>query len=57
MERKWGKYAVLIFLGIIAVALIIGYCIWNKPHPDVKDADAVEDFSEKLLDLVNHYWY
>jgi len=53
MQRKLGKYAVLTFLAIIAVALIIGYCIWNKPHPDVKDADAVKITSIALYDILS----
>lgn len=53
MKRKLRKYAVLIFAAIIAVAVIIVYRIWNKPHIDVRDADAVKTTSVKLYDILS----
>lgn len=55
MERKWGKFAVLTFAAIIVVAVIIGYRIWNKPHPDIKDADAVKITSIALYDILSKH--
>jgi len=40
--RKEGRNILFIFIGVALCAFIIGYRIWNKPHSDVKDADAVE---------------
>jgi hypothetical protein len=40
--RKEGRNILFIFIGVALCGFIIGYRIWNKPHSDVKDADAVE---------------
>jgi putative nucleic acid binding protein len=40
--RKEGRNILFIFIGVALCAFVIGYGIWNKPHSDVKDADAVE---------------
>jgi len=53
MQRKLGKYAVLTFVAIIAVTGIISYRIWNKPHPDIRDADAVKTTSITLYNILS----
>jgi hypothetical protein len=40
--RKEGRNILFIFIGVALCGFIIGYRIWNKPHSDVEDADAVE---------------
>ncbi len=40
--RKEGRNILFIFIGVALCAFVIGFGIWNKPHSDVKDADAVE---------------
>ncbi|HUZ61615.1 MAG TPA: hypothetical protein VMU83_22755 [Hanamia sp.] len=53
MQRKLGKYAVLTFVAIIAIAVIIIYRIWNKPHVDIRDADAVKTTSIALYNILS----
>jgi len=40
--RKERRNILFIFIGVALCAFVIGFGIWNKPHSDVKDADAVE---------------
>lgn len=42
MRRKTGRNIFLFFIAIIAIALIIGYRIWNEPHRNIKNANAVK---------------
>lgn len=45
------KTNILIFLIACAlIAFIVGYLLWNKPHRDIKDADAIET---NAIDLYN----
>jgi hypothetical protein len=53
MRKKRGKYIILIFLAIIAVAVVIAYRIWNKPHTDIRDADAVKTTSTALYGILS----
>lgn len=53
MRKKQGKYLVLIFVAIIAVAVIIAYRIWNKPHTNVRDAEAVKTTSIALYNILS----
>lgn len=55
MVRKLGKYTILTFATLIVVAVIIGYNIWNKPHPDIRDADAVKITSIALYDILSKH--
>jgi hypothetical protein len=55
MIRKLGKYTILTFVAVIVIAGIIGYSIWNKPHPDIKDADAVKITSIALYDILSKH--
>lgn len=41
MQRK-GQRILFIVMGLALVGFVIGYLVWNKPHEDVKDTDAVE---------------
>ena len=41
MQKK-TRNLLFIFIGIALCSLLIGYIVWNKPHTNVKDADAVE---------------
>ena len=41
MQKK-ARNLLFIFIGLALCSLVIGYMIWNKPHTNVKDADAVE---------------
>ena len=40
--NKKTKKIILIITAIIVVIAITGYVMWNKPHKNVKDADAVK---------------
>jgi len=53
MGRKPGKYIALVFVAIIAVAVFIGYRIWNKPHADIRDADSVKTTSIALYEILS----
>jgi hypothetical protein len=44
------KYILLFFIAAIAIAAIIAYAIWNKPHKNIKDAVAIEISSDQLYD-------
>jgi hypothetical protein len=41
MEGKTKRNILLFFAVIILIAVITGYMMWNKPHMNVKDTDAV----------------
>ncbi len=53
MGRKPEKYVALTFAAFIAVAVIIGYRIWNKSHADIRDADAVKTTSITLYEILS----
>lgn len=40
MRRK-GRNILFIFIAFALFAFVIGFLLWNKPHVNVKDADAV----------------
>ena len=40
--RKKGSTILFILIAFALCAIVIGYFVWNKPHVEVKDADAVE---------------
>ena len=42
MKGKLKKNILIFFIVIVLIALVKGYMIWNKPHQNVKDADAVK---------------
>jgi len=40
--RKKGRTILFILIAFVLCAIVIGYLVWNRPHSDVKDADAVK---------------
>lgn len=42
MRKKYKRNIFLVLIAIIAIIIIIGYGIWNKPHREVKDATAIK---------------
>jgi hypothetical protein len=50
MQGKLKRFILLIFIAFITIAAIIVYQVWNKPHRDVKDADAIKI---SAIDLYN----
>lgn len=42
MQRKIPNYIFLLLAVTMAIAVIVAYFIWNEPHQDIKDADAVK---------------
>ena len=42
MKRKITRSIFFIFIAGVAIATIIGYQLWNKPHKDIKDAHAIK---------------
>ncbi|HXS54975.1 MAG TPA: hypothetical protein VN726_02555 [Hanamia sp.] len=57
MRKKITIYIIVVVAAVIAIAGIIGYQIWNKPHQDIKDAKAIEttavDFYTNLANISN----
>jgi hypothetical protein len=41
MGKKSKRYMLLAIAILAAIAVFIGYRVWNKPHRDIKDAEAV----------------
>ena len=52
MARKTKKIILITAIAIIAVTAVTGYMLWNKPHKNVKDADAVKITA---VDLYNSF--
>ena len=44
------KYIFLFFIAAVAIAAVVVYFIWNKPHKNIKDAVAIEISSGQLYD-------
>jgi hypothetical protein len=42
MKGKLKKNILIFFIVIVLIAVVTGYMIWNKPHQNVKDANAVK---------------
>ena len=42
MTQKTKRIFLITAVAIIALAAVTGYMMWNKPHKNVKDADAVK---------------
>ena len=42
MTGRLKKNILIFFIAIVLIAVVAGYMIWNKPHRDVKGADAVK---------------
>ena len=42
MKGKLKKNILIFFIAIVLIAVVSGYLMWNKPHQNVKDADAIK---------------
>ena len=42
MRRRFRKYIVVFLAVLIAIAAMIGYRAWNKPHENIEDAIAIK---------------
>ena len=42
MKRKTRRNIFLLFIAIIAIAVIIGYRVWNEPHKNIKNASGTK---------------
>ena len=42
MKGKLKKNILIFFIAIFFIAIVTGYLMWNKPHRNVKDAEAVK---------------
>lgn len=51
MNKKTKKIILITVVAIIVIAAITGYMMWNKPHKDVKDADAVKITAVELYNI------
>ena len=50
MSKRTKKIILLIIAALVVCAAIMGYMLWNKPHRDVKDADAIAINAAALYD-------
>lgn len=50
-ERTAKKNILFIFIAIVLFACIGGYLVWNRPHQDVKGANAIETTSIDLYKI------
>ena len=51
MKGQLKKNILFIFIAIVLFAFIGGYFVWNKPHQDVKDANAIKTTSAELYKI------
>lgn len=51
MTKKTKKIILIIVTAIIVVIAITGYVMWNKPHKNIKDADAVKITAVDLYNI------
>jgi len=42
MKGKQKKNILIFFIAIVLIAVVTVYMMWNKPHLNVKDADAIK---------------
>jgi hypothetical protein len=54
MRRKFRRYIFLFLAGVIAIAAIIGYRTWNKPHENIKNAVAIKTNASLLYNSLAH---
>lgn len=52
MTSKTKKILLAVIIALVAIAGITGYMMWNKPHKNVQDADAVKITA---VDLYNNF--
>ena len=48
MSRKTAGNIVLIFIAIVAIAVIIIYLVWNQPHKNIKGAIGIQTTATQL---------
>lgn len=53
MVKKRGKYIVLAFVAFIVITVIIIYLIWNQPHADIRNAEAIKTTSVLLYNTLS----
>ncbi len=46
------KYIFLFFIAAIAVGAVVVYRVWNKPHKNIRDAEAIKISSGELYDIL-----
>ncbi len=54
MDKKFKRYAPLIFIIVITIVVLIGYLMWNKPHENIKNAIAVKTSAIKLYNSLTN---
>lgn len=54
MRRKRNKYILLSLIVLIVMTTTIGYMEWNKPHENIKSAQAVKVNAVSLYSLLAH---
>jgi tRNA_anti-like len=42
MKIRSIKNIIIVFVAIVVIALIAGYLLWNKPHTDILETEAIE---------------
>lgn len=51
MTGKFKKNILFIIIALAVIALVAGYFLWNQPHRNVKDAEAVEISAVSLYNV------
>lgn len=51
METRPIKNTILIFVALVVIALIAGYTLWNKPHMDIRETEAIETNAVNLYKI------
>lgn len=46
------KYFFLFFIAAIAVVAVVVYQVWNKPHKNIRDAEAIKISSGQLYNIL-----
>ena len=54
MRWKTKKNVFLFFILLAGIAAVIIYKAWNKPHQDIRDADAVKTTASELYINLDH---
>lgn len=54
MRRKFRRYIFLFLAATIAIAAIIGYRVWNKPHENIENAVAIKTNASLLYNSLAH---
>ncbi len=51
METRPIRNTILIFVALVVIALIAGYTLWNKPHMDIRETQAIETNAVNLYKI------